>query len=93
MDNIEKNSETLSSFAGKYYRCIPEEDRRFYVVENGEINYKKDYILRYVSGNTRAEDKKNHCYSVKTVTHCVGEMPTYETLDEKTMVIHHKYTY
>ena len=86
-------AEPLWSFASKYYRRIPEEDRRFYVVENGEINYGKDYFLRYVSGNTRAEDKKNHCYSVETVTHYVGEMPKYEKLDEKTMVIHHMYTY
>ena len=92
MANI-KNSETLSSFAGKYYRHIAEHDRRFYVVENGKINYDKDYILCYVDGNTRAEDKKNHCYSVETVTHYVGEMPKYEKLDEQTVVIHHMYTY
>lgn len=88
-----KKAEPLWSFANKYYRHVAEDDRRFYVVENGEINYSKDYFLRYVSGDTRAEDKKNHCYSVETVTHYVGEMPKYEKLDEQTVVIHHMYTY
>ena len=90
--NIEKNSETLTSFAGKYYRHIAEHDRRFYVVENGKINHEKDYILCYVNGNTRAKDAEDHCYSVKTVTHCVGEVAKYEKLDEKTKVIHHMFT-
>lgn len=90
--NIEKNSETLTSFAGKYYRHIAEHDRRFYVVENGKINYEKDYILCYVNGNTRAKDAESHCYTVKTQTHCVGEVAKYEKLDEDTTVIHHMFT-
>ena len=85
--------EKLSSFAGKYYRYIDEYRRRFYVVINGKIDYEKDYILCYVDGNTRAEDAKNHCYSVKTETHYVGEVPKYEKLDENTEVIHHMFTY
>ena len=89
--NIEKNTETLTSFAGKYYRHIAEHDRRFYVVENGKIAVAKTKG-RLTDLNTRAKDAETHCYTVKTETHCVGEVAKYEKLDEKTKVIHHMFT-